>query len=98
MHAAALCVEVHIGASGSLKEKRRVLRPFLEGLRRLASVSVAEVDHHDTWQRAAIGVALVAPDAGGLERLIEMVRRYVDEQLELTVVAVTVTYLEDPRG
>lgn len=98
MHAAALCLEVHIGDSNSLKEKRKVVRPFLEGLRRLASLSVAEVDHHDTWQRAAIGVAVVAPDARELERLIERIRRYVDEQVELSVIEVTVTYMEDPRG
>lgn len=98
MHAAALRIEVHIGDSNSLKQKRKVLRPFIEGLRHLASLSVAEIDHHNTWQRSVVGVAVVAPDAGALERLIERVRRYVDEQLELTVVDVAVTYLEDPRG
>ena len=98
MHAAALRIEVHIGESNSLKEKRKVVRPFVEGLRHLASLSVAEVDHHDTWQRAAIGVAVVAPDARELERLIDRIRRYVDDQVELSVVEVTVTYMEDPRG
>ncbi|MFP5333420.1 MAG: DUF503 domain-containing protein [Acidimicrobiia bacterium] len=98
MHAAALRIEVHIGDSDSLKQKRKVLRPFVEGLRRLASLSVAEVDYHDTWQRSVIGVAVVAPDAAELERLIDRVRRYVDEQLELAAVDVAVTYLEDPRG
>ncbi|HSJ29377.1 MAG TPA: DUF503 domain-containing protein [Acidimicrobiia bacterium] len=98
MHAAALRIELHVPDSRSLKDKRRVLRPFVEGLRRLASLSVAEVDHHDTWQRAAVAVAVVAPDAASLERLLERVRRYVDEQLELDVLGVETTYMEAPDG
>lgn len=98
MHVAALRIEVHIPASDSLKDKRKVVRPFVEGLRRVASVSVAEVDHHDTWQRSAFGVALVAADAAALERLIERVRRYVDGQLELDVLDVRVSYMEGIDG
>ena len=98
MHVAALRIEVHIPASDSLKGKRKVVRPFVEGIRRVASVSVSEVDHHDTWQRAAFGVALVAPDAPALEHLIELVRRYVDSQLELDVLDVRVSYMEGIDG
>jgi len=98
MHAAAMRIEVHIPHSLSLKHKRKVVRPFVEGLRRLASLSVAEVGMHDTWQRAAFGVAIAAPDAVELERLIDRVRRYVDEQLELAVTDVKLTYLEAPDG
>jgi uncharacterized protein len=98
MHTAAMRIELHVPDSRSLKDKRRVLRPFIEGLRRLASLSVAEVDHHDTWQRAAVAVAVVAPDAAALERLVDRVRRYVDEQLELDVLGVETTYMEAPDG
>ena len=98
MHAAAMWIEFHIPDSGSLKDKRKVVRPFIEGLRRLASLSVSEVAHHDSWQRSAVGVAIVAPDAVALEHLIERVRRYVDEQLEFGVVDVKLAYLETPDG
>lgn len=98
MHAAAMRIEGHIPDSGSLKDKRKVVRPFIEGLRRTASLSVSEVAHHDSWQRTAVGVAIVAPDAAALQQLIERVRRYVDEQLELGVVDVKVAYLETPDG
>lgn len=97
MHAAALRIELRVRQARSLKEKRSTLRPIVEGLRRLASVSVAEVDHHDAWQRAAVGVALVAPDASRLGDLIEAVRRYVDRCLDVEVLEVAVGYLEDPR-
>ncbi|MFB3110083.1 MAG: DUF503 family protein, partial [Acidimicrobiia bacterium] len=47
MRVAALRVEIHLPAPQSLKEKRAVLRPVIEGMRRLGSFSIAEVDHHD---------------------------------------------------
>jgi hypothetical protein len=98
MRAAAMRIEVHIPQSSSLKDKRRVVRPFVEGLRRVASLSVSEVDHHDAWQRAAFGVAIAAPEAAELQRLIDRVRRYVDDQLEMSVVDVQLTYMENLDG
>lgn len=97
MRVAALRVEIHIPTPQSLKQKRAVLRPAVEGLRRLGSYSVAEVDHHDDWQRATIGVAIVAPDGRGLEMQISKVRRYLDSRLELEVLDVFMSELEEPE-
>ena len=66
MRVAALRVEIHLPAPQSLKEKRAVLRPVIERLRRLGSYSIAEVDHQNDWQRASIGVAIAAPDGTGI--------------------------------
>ena len=95
MKAAALRFELHIQGSESLKEKRAVLRPLIEGLRRQLSVSVSEVGYHDTWQRVGLGVAVVAPDGGRLDTLIERIRRYVDDNLEVEVCDVAVFYMEE---
>ena len=95
MKAAALKFELHIPDSHSLKEKRAVIRPLVEGLRRQLSVSVSEVEHQDTWQRVGLGIAIVAPDGGRLESLIERVRRYVGDNLEVEVCDVAVYYMED---
>ena len=97
MHAAALRVELRIPNVQSLKEKRRVLRPIVEGLRGRVSVSVAEVDRHDSWQRATLGVALVAPDASRLDRLIDVVHDYVDDHDLVEIVLFETAYLEEPE-
>lgn len=94
MIVAALRFELHIPDSESLKAKRAVVRPLVEGIRKRASVSVSEVDHHDTWQRCAIGVAMVSPDSASMETLVERVRRYVDDNMEVDVLGCSVTYLE----
>lgn len=97
MRVAALRVELHLPTSQSLKEKRAVLRPFIEGIRRLGSYSVAEVDHHDRWQRASVGVAIAAPDGRSLAMQVSRLRRYLDAQLEIEVLDVLMSELEDPE-
>ena len=97
MRVAALRVEIHFPTPQSLKEKRAVLRPVIEGMRRLGSFSIAEVDHHDDWQRATIGVAVVAPDGRGLDMQISKLRRYLDSRLEIEVFDVFMSELEKPE-
>ena len=96
MRAAAVRVELHIPESQSLKDKRRVLRGLIDGLRSKVSVSVAEVGHHDVWQRAAIGIAIVAPGAGRLEHLIDTVHDYVDSEQRAQIIEFVTSYLEEP--
>ena len=94
MVVAGLRFELHIPLANSLKEKRSVVRPLVEGLRRMGSFSVSEVDHHDSWQRAAIGVAIVTPDPGSMDLLIERVRRRFNDTLEVEVLQTTVEFVE----
>lgn len=97
MRVAALRVELHLPLPQSLKEKRRVLRPIIEGLRRLGSYSVAEVDHHDSWQRATIGVAIVTPDGPSLHAHVSKVRAYLDSRPDVEIVDFFKSELERPE-
>lgn len=90
--------ELSLPATRSLKEKRSVLRPVVEGLRRMASYSVAEVAHHDLWRRAGLGVAVVATNRRELERMMQRVEKYLDRQLEVDVTQVLISYLDDPES
>lgn len=96
MHAAAVRVDLRLPACASLKEKRRRLRPILEHLRRRMELSVAEVDHHDAWQRSAIGVAVVAPRAGRLDEVVERLRGWFLAQDDVEVVDFEISHLERP--
>jgi uncharacterized protein YlxP (DUF503 family) len=42
--------------------------------------SVAEVDHHEKWQRARLTVACAAREHGEVERLLEEAVRYLSGQ------------------
>ncbi len=46
----------------SLKGKRQILKPITTRIRNKFNVSVAEVDNHDRWQLATIGICCVSND------------------------------------
>jgi uncharacterized protein YlxP (DUF503 family) len=94
VHAAAVCFDLHVPESRSLKTKRAAVRPIVEGLRHRFRVSVAEVDHHDQWQRAAIAVALVAESDGRLRQLLASVERFVAGAADVELLDAETAWLE----
>jgi uncharacterized protein YlxP (DUF503 family) len=77
VHAAAVCFDLHVPESRSLKAKRAAIRPIVDGLRHRFRVSVAEVDHLQQWQRASIAVAAVSGTHGHLQDVLDSVERFV---------------------
>jgi uncharacterized protein len=94
VHAAAVTFDLHIPASRSLKAKRAVVRPIVEGLRHRFHVSVAEVGFHDQWQRTTIAVAVVAATDGHLREVLGRVERFVAGQPEVELLDVETAWLE----
>ncbi|MGH9244644.1 MAG: DUF503 domain-containing protein [Acidimicrobiales bacterium] len=94
MHVAALVIDLHLPDALTLKSKRAVLRPLLEGLRRRYSVSVAEVGHQDKWQRATVGVSVVAGTVSHATDVLDGVERFVWSFPEVQVLEITRHWLE----
>ncbi len=74
-----LTAELHFPASHSLKEKRHFLRSAKQRLQNMGA-AVAEVDHHDTWQRSRITVSVVTREYREVERLLDEAERYLGSQ------------------
>ena len=74
--------ELHLPASRSLKAKRQVVRALKDRIRSRLHAAVAEVDHQDLWQRAALGVAVVSGEHGEAARLLQSVRKMVESVYE----------------
>jgi uncharacterized protein YlxP (DUF503 family) len=70
--------DVRIPGCRSLKEKRHVVKTLTAAVRQRFPVSVAEVDHHDLWQRGAIAVAAVGPDQHHLRRVMHEIEKLVE--------------------
>ena len=75
-----LSAELHFPEAHSLKEKRMYVRSAKEQLRNRFGASVAEVDHHDVWQRTRLTVAVVARNAGEAQRLVADAERYLSSR------------------
>ncbi len=80
-----LHMELHLPASHSLKAKRSVVNHVKERLRTRFNASVAEVDHQDLWQRAALAVAVVSGEAQGLDRVLRDILSVVEREDRLQV-------------
>jgi uncharacterized protein len=91
-----LSAELHFPEAHSLKEKRMHVRSAKDQLRNRFGAAVAEVDHHDVWQRARLTVAVVAREAREAERLVADAERYLaSREWELGPVARDLVSLDD---
>ena len=95
MHVAVLKIDLHIPQSRSLKAKRAVVKPIVEGIRRRYAVAVAEVDHQDQWQRAELGVAVVSGTGSKATEVLDAVERFVWANPEIEVLSADRTWVED---
>jgi len=96
VHAAAVCFDLHVPESRSLKTKRAAIRPIVDGLRHRFPVSVAEVDHQNQWQRAAIGVAVVGSTVTQVREVLASVERFVVAAPDVELIDIETEWLEQP--
>jgi uncharacterized protein YlxP (DUF503 family) len=71
-------LDLRIPGCGSLKQKRHVVRSLENALRSRFNVSVAEVDHHDLWQRTTLAVAAAAAEGYHVRKVMRQVERFVE--------------------
>ena len=91
-----LSFELHFPESHSLKEKRMHLRSVKQQLVNRIGCSIAEVDHHDVWQRARLTLACVTREAGDATRLLDDAERWLSGQaFELGACERDLVHLED---
>src|ERR687896_2413977 len=75
-----LTVELHFPEAGSLKGKRKFIKSAKAQLQSRFGAAVAEVDHHELWQRSRLTVACVAREHREAETLLEEAVRYLNGQ------------------
>jgi uncharacterized protein len=78
--------DLRVPGCRSLKGKRHVIGPLTAALRSTFNVSVAEVDHHDLWQRAAIAVAAVDREQHHVRRVMHEVERFVERWSDVEII------------
>lgn len=94
MHVLAVRFELIVPHARSLKAKRAAIRPIIDGGRHRFPVSLAEVDHQDTWQRAAVGAAMVSSSATLAAETIDELERFVWSHPDIEVANAERSWLE----
>jgi hypothetical protein len=90
MVVALLSVELFLPGAGSLKAKRMVLRRVKDRLAKF-NVAVSEVEHHELWQRAGLGIVTISTARAHAEQELAAV---ADEIERLEPGAITRTEIE----
>jgi uncharacterized protein len=78
--------DLRIPGCGSLKQKRHVVKSLTAALRQKFNVSVAEVEHHDLWQRTGIAVAATGAEHFQVRKVMHEVERFVERWPEVEVI------------
>lgn len=97
MHVAALRVELRIRGARSLKEKRHIVKSVIAQLAAGFGVAVSEVADQEKWQKATLGIALVAPQHGHLTRVMHSIERALYGREDVEVLRVATSFLETPE-
>lgn len=92
-HVALLTIELLIPCSGSLKNKRRVIRSIKDRIAARFNVSVAEIGYLEEWQRAQLGIAMIANDRQYVERCLGAAGRLVEETLDIQMLRIEMEWL-----
>jgi len=85
-HVGILTVDLHLPVGSSLKAKRKELLRLKSALGRRFSCAVAEVDHHDLWQRSRLTLALVSRTAGESDERLAEISRFLHSDEAFQVV------------
>jgi uncharacterized protein YlxP (DUF503 family) len=75
-----LSVELHFPEAGSLKGKRKYVKSAKAQLQNRFGASVAEVDHHELWQRSRLTLSCVAREYREAKQLLDEAERYLSGQ------------------
>lgn len=79
-YVAILTVELHFPEAGSLKGKRKYVLSAKAQLQNRFGAAVAEVDHHELWQRCGLTAAFVAREEHAAWALAERAEQWLAGQ------------------
>ncbi len=71
-------VSLQLQAAASLKDKRSVTRQLVARVRSRFNVAVAEVDDHDLWGTATLGIVCISTEGAHARSMLESVVEYIE--------------------
>jgi uncharacterized protein YlxP (DUF503 family) len=80
-----LVVEAVIYDSGSLKEKRSVLKSASTKIKQRFNVSIAETNHQNVWQRTEWAIVSVSSEKVQVEKELQKSLKLLESYTELEI-------------
>ena len=88
MHLAVQTFQLSLPGCGSRKEKRMAVKSLRQRLRNRFNVSVAETGALEVLVRAELTVAVLGPDRGAVESVLDRIDRFVESDRRVIVSSV----------
>lgn len=86
MNVAVIQVELRLHGPNSLKDKRRIILPLKNRLKRHFEVSVAEIGDQDAWRTSTLGMALVSLDPRHARSRADRILDDLENQADLELI------------
>ena len=80
-----LKIDLYLPGSFSLKEKRMVLKSVKDRVRKAFNVSISELDDHDKWQRARLGIAAIGISKQNINSLLDKIVNFIEKVKNLEI-------------
>jgi len=86
MWIAVIRIDLLVPGSRSLKDRRQAVKSLKERLRNRYDVACAEVGDLDSWNRASLGISMVANEKPLLQDIVSDIARYAqnDGNVQIT--------------
>ncbi len=88
-----LLLEVHFPHATSLKDKRSVLAGFKERVKRRFNIALAEVGHHDKWQRSSLAFVTINSQRDVVDQTLEKILTEAETRLEGEIIHSEILHL-----
>ena len=85
MNIGVLRIDLLVSDSGSLKDKRRVIRRLKDRIKNHFNVSIAEIDNMDKWQKATLAMAAVSNDKRHLSGYLDNIVDFIEKESKITI-------------
>ena len=85
VHIGLLYVDLFMGESHSLKEKRMILKGLKERIRSKFNVSVSELDKQDKWQAAILGFAMLNSDQRHIDQAFQYILTFIESHSSVII-------------
>jgi uncharacterized protein YlxP (DUF503 family) len=86
-------LELYFPGSNSLKDKRHILKSVIQRTKAAFNVAIAEVDRHDSWRLAALGIVTVSNEEAFSRQVIQGALELIEKNPELETLAVQIEML-----
>jgi len=87
-------IEIYFPEPNSLKSKRQILKALLHKIEsEFKKISLAEVDGHDLWQRATLGISVVGKDQRFVDSKLTSILNFIQNDGRLEIIKAEIDFI-----